>query len=176
MQITLEELEILAAVKEYIKNQGLTFGEREPKVTLDVNGSKKDPEIVATISLNNALKIPMGPGEVELLTGKTEDNNDFTLEPEKAEEPKPKPKPLNNKKPETFKEAITEAVAEAFPDSDVEEEEKSDNVPNTSEGKVEEENPFEVDTPGTPDDSEFEEEKDDLVEDGENITADSLFA
>lgn len=166
MQITLEEAEILAAVKEYIKNQGLSFGEREPKVTLAANGNKKNPDITASIELNNALKIAMGPGEIETLPDKAVENKAaFTPEPapkkvapkqtKKAEEPEPKPEPVNNKEPEL--------VEEETPDAPEPKEE------------VAVEDLFGGAAGNTPSEDPVEEEE--LVEEDEGaVTADSLFA
>lgn len=155
MQITLEKIEILAAIKEYIKNQGLFFGDKEPQVILTTNGNKKNPEINASIELNSALKIAMGPGEIETLPDKTIENK-AAFTPESDLKKTKKIEPIKDKKFEPIEEDTTEVVEDLFGGA-------AGNI--TDADPVEEEDPME------------EEEEVTLKEEEEGaVTTDSLFA
>ena len=125
MQITLNQVEIENAVRDYIANQGLTFGNGTPEVTLVAgrapNGFTAGVEFSnMVIPATDITALPVLPNKPEV------DLEAFVPDP-----PKEAPKPKVVKKVEPVVEVVPEPVAELveeIPVDLVEEEELVDEV------------------------------------------------
>ena len=129
MQITLNQVEIENAVRDYITNQGLTFGNGIPEVTLTTGRSPNG--ITASIDFSNMVipatditDLPVIPNRPEI------DLKAFVPDPPKTD---PKPKAVN--KVESVKEVVPKSepapvaeLVEEVPVDLVEEEEPVDEV------------------------------------------------
>ena len=118
MQITLNQTEVENAVREYITNQGLTFGSGTPEVTL-VAG-RAPTGITASIEFSNVVVAPQVPADLPELPNKPEVDL-AAFKPDSPVAPTPKAKPAV-KKPTTPKAAptpkeVVEPVKETTPPS-----------------------------------------------------------
>lgn len=153
MQITLEQVEIEAAVTAYVKSLGIGFAE-DPKINF--TAGRGTAGITAGIELTLAdTVVPLGPSEVTSLAKKPkEDLEAFAPEPEEKPAPKKtKPAPAPKKAEEPPKEVATSKAVSG-----------SESLFGAT----------------SDDDDELVEEEEDLVEEEDSpntaVTADSLFA